>query len=112
MAKKPARTTDPKPEAETPSAIAPDPNAEASPPSNGEAVEQEDSRSRATRQHRDSAQEKVEISAARDPYRRAGLALGKNPLIVPIDDLDDDQREALEADPNVFIRAHRSSDEG
>ncbi len=77
------------------------------------------------RQHRDSAtetqraqklsastaiaQERVAITAARDPYRRAGLALGKNPLVIAVDDLDDDQREALDADPNVFIRAHEDS---
>jgi len=48
----------------------------------------------------------IAITAARDPYRRAGLSLGKNPLVVAVAALSQEQFKALDADPNVFIQDH------
>jgi hypothetical protein len=42
-----------------------------------------------------------EVRALRDPYRRAGLALGRNAITVVA--LSKDQLKALSDDPNVII---------
>lgn len=50
---------------------------------------------------------KVQIRSTRDPYRRAGLALGREPRVFDAEAISKEQAEALQADPNVFIEPVR-----
>lgn len=51
----------------------------------------------------DDAGPKIQIRSTRDPYRRAGLALGREPRVFDVKAISKEQAEALQADPNVFI---------
>jgi hypothetical protein len=45
----------------------------------------------------------VRVEAKVDGFRRAGRAWSKAPTVVPIDEFDDNQLKALQAEPNLVV---------